>query len=76
MSKLRNTVFSSFFIIAIILTGVVSLVHAAAFAPAVSLPAGTGPSSIATAFFDGDLNPDVAVANFKDNTVLYDARQW
>ena len=69
MSKLRNTIFSSFFIIAIILTGVVSSVHAAAFAPAVSLPAGTGPSSIAAAFFDGDLNSDVAVANFRDNTV-------
>jgi len=51
MSKLRNNLFLSFFIMIIILTGAVSSVHAAAFAPAVNVAAGNGPSSIVTGQF-------------------------
>lgn len=48
MSKLRNYLFLSFFIMLILLTGIVSSVHAAAFTPAVNspIPSGAGPSSV------------------------------
>ncbi len=51
MSKLRNMLFLSILVMATALAGIQSPVHAAAFAPAVSLPAGAGPSAIVTGQF-------------------------
>ncbi len=57
MSKSVNKLLSSFFFIVLVLTGFESSALAAAFAPAVSLPAGSGPSAMVSGFFDGLCSP-------------------
>ncbi|WP_295673187.1 cadherin-like beta sandwich domain-containing protein [uncultured Mucilaginibacter sp.] len=44
-------------------------ITAASFSPKVDFTAGTSPFSVAIADIDGDGKPDLAIVNFKDNTV-------
>lgn len=69
MSKFRNSLFLYFLFALIMVTGIVSSVSAADFAPAVTITAGSGPSSVVTGHFDSDLNLDMAVVNYTSNTV-------
>jgi hypothetical protein len=73
MSRFRVNQFRIYFLIVLLLAGIESsalAVLADEFTPALNPPIpGAGPSAVITAFIDGNIYPDVVVANFTDNSI-------